>query len=242
MKEGPSMTNTTSQAPHPSANNSTKNLERSELTKIFESKLFWIAVVFILFSLPLTLSFRSPPVVQPPVLGQLQAFSLTNQDGKKFGTEELSGSVVLVNFIFTRCPSVCPVMTKSMSQVQERLKATAKSIQLVSITVDPENDTPEVLKKYAHSYGARHQTWNFLTGSKEEIRKIVVENFKTALEAEPSADTSDMSPAFDIAHSEHFVLIDQVGRIRAYEKVHSSSDINRLIKQFAILANSPPQT
>jgi protein SCO1/2 len=231
------MTNTTSQAQEQQ-----RNKAKAEITKIFESKLFWIAIVLILFSLPLTLSLRRPPVPQPPVLGQLNNFALTNQDGNPFGTAQVAGSVVLVNFVFTRCPSTCPVLTKTMSQIQERLKGTAKSIQLLSITVDPEHDKPEVLKAYAKQYGARHQTWNFLTGPKEDIRKLVVENFKSALEAPVSNDTTDMSPAFDIAHGEHFILVDQIGRIRAYEHVKSGKDINRLMKLFAILANTPPRS
>jgi protein SCO1/2 len=233
------MTNTTSQTPEQPLS---RRFAQSEVTKIFESKLFWIALVLILFSLPLVLSLKRPPVPQPPVLGQLGAFALTNQDGLPFGTPQVAGSVLLVNFVFTRCPSVCPVLTKTMSQVQGRLKGTGKSIQLLSISVDPEHDTPAVLKAYAKSFGARHDTWNFLTGSKEDIRKLVVDNFKSALEYPVSDDKSDMSPAFDIAHGEHFVLIDQIGRIRAYERIKDSNDINRLMKLFAIVANTPPRT
>ncbi len=233
------MTNTTSQTPEQPLN---KKLAQSEVTKVFESKLFWIALVLILFSLPLVLSLKRPPIPQPPVLGQLGAFALTNQDGLPFGTPQVAGSVLLVNFVFTRCPSVCPVLTKSMSQVQERLKGTAKSIQLLSITVDPDHDKPEVLKAYAKSYNARHDTWNFLTGSKEDIRKLVVDNFKSALEYPVSNDATDMSPAFDIAHGEHFVLIDQIGQIRAYERIKNSDDINRILRLFAIIANTPPRT
>lgn len=233
------MTNTTSQTPEQPLNS---RLARSEITKVFESKLFWIALVLILFSLPLVLSLKRPPVPQPPVLGQLGAFALTNQDGLSFGTPQVAGSVLLVNFVFTRCPSVCPVLTKTMSQIQGRLKGTGKSIQLLSISVDPEHDTPAVLKAYAKTFGARHDTWNFLTGNKEDIRKLIVDNFKSALEYPVSSDTSDMSPAFDIAHGEHFVLIDQIGRIRAYERIKDSDDINRLMKLFAIIANTPPRT
>ncbi|MEZ4815197.1 MAG: SCO family protein [Bdellovibrionota bacterium] len=233
------MTNTTSQTQEQVLN---KLAAKSEITKIFESKLFWVALVLILFSLPLTLSLRRPPVPQPPVLGQLGAFSLINQEGLPFGTEQVMGSVLLVNFVFTRCPSVCPTLTKAMSQIQERLKGTAKSIQLLTITVDPDFDKPNVLKAYAKQFGARHDTWNFLTGSKEDIRKLVVDNFKSALEEPISEDKTDMAPAFEIAHSEQFVIVDQVGRIRAYEHVQSSDDINRILRLFAIIANTPPRS
>jgi protein SCO1/2 len=215
---------------------------KNEITKIFESKLFWTALVLILFSLPLVLSLRRPEIPLPPVLGQMGDFELINQDGRKFGSEEVRGSVLLVNFIFTRCPDTCPTLTKNMEQVQNRLKGTAKSIQLLSISVDPEFDKPAVLKDYADKYGARNEYWNFLTGSNEEIRKIVVDNFKTALETEPSTDKSDMSPAMEIAHGEHFILVDQIGRIRAYEHIKSSEDINRILREFAILVNTPPKT
>src|SRR5688572_19343564 len=129
------MTNTTTP---PQEQRHNKAQARSELTKIFESKLFWAALVAILFSLPLVLSLRRPPVPQLPVLGQMGKFELVNQNGRKFGNDQLVGSVMLVNFVFTRCPSVCPILTKTMSDIQARLKGTAKSIQLVSITVDPD--------------------------------------------------------------------------------------------------------
>jgi protein SCO1/2 len=212
-----------------------------DLSRIFESKIFWIVLLLLLFALPLTLSLRKPSIEEPPILGQVTDFELINQDGRKFSSRDVSGSVVLVNFIFTRCPSVCPMLTQSMAQVQRRLKGTAKSIQLISVTVDPDFDTPEVLKNYALNYKANFSTWNFLTGTKEEIRRLVVDNFKTALEVEITDDPTDMAPAFDIAHSEHFVLLDQVGRIRGYKKIEKQEDINALLRDFAIIVNTPPK-
>ncbi len=213
----------------------------SPLTKFFESKIFWLVLVIILFSLPLVLSLRRPAVTQLPVLGQLQNFQLTNQDGKTFGTKQMAGSVLLVNFIFTRCRDVCALLSKTMSQIQLGLKGTAKSIQLLSITADPDYDRPGVLKAYGEKYVADFSTWNFLTGSKEEIRNLAVNNFKTALESEPSKDASDITPAFEIAHGEHFILIDQIGRIRAYKNIKTQADINQTLKEFAILVNTPPR-
>lgn len=227
------MTNTTT-LPQPQPSN-------SSFLKIFESKVFWLLVVVILFSIPLVMSLKRPSIVQLPVLGQLENFELINQKGRNFGTKDIAGSVLLVNFIFTRCPDTCPMLTRTMAQIQSQLKATGKSIQLLSITADPAFDKPEVLDAYASKFGADPGLWTFLTGSREAVRKVVVDNFKTALESPISADSQDMAPAFEIAHSERFVLIDQIGRIRAYKTIKTEKDINQTVKDFAILVNTPPR-
>jgi protein SCO1/2 len=236
MKEEQSMTDTTM-----SMEAQQNKKFGPDYSRLFESKPFWILVVGVLFSLPLMMSLMRPKVQQKPVLGTLKEFKLTNHDGRAFTNRDIDGSVVLVNFIFTSCPSTCPMLTKTMADVQARLKGTGKSVQLLSISVDPEHDTPEVLKTYAKKHFADLSTWSFITGSKEEIRNLVVGSFASPLSIESSDKPDDMSAGFQIAHGEHFVLLDQLGRIRSYEHINSPKDINRVMRDIAILVNTPPK-
>jgi len=197
--------------------------------------------VLTLFTLPLVRSLQKEPVQQLPVLGQINDFRLTNQEGREITSREFAGSVLLVNFIFTRCPNICPMMTSKMAKIQERLKGTAKSIQLLSISVDPSHDTPEVLKEYGKKFNADFKLWTFLTGPMEEIRRVVVDDFKTALDGE-AGEPGDMSGLMEITHGEHFALVDQIGQVRGYRRIQNQEDIDAVIRDFAIIVNSFPQT
>lgn len=208
---------------------------------IFSHPLFWTVTVLILFSIPLINSLRAPKLDIPPVLGQMNEFSLVNQDGRTMSRKDFFGSVLVVNFIFTKCPDVCPLLTKQMADIQARLKGTAKAIQLVSITVDPANDTPETLKKFAASYKADHRLWSFLTGPLDELMRVVVDDFKQAFDGQTLTNQEDrMDGMMEITHSEKFVLVDQSGQIRAYMSASTPEDINKILKKVAILANTEP--
>jgi protein SCO1 len=108
-----------------------------------------------------------------PVIGPAPPFALTSQDGKPMTLAELRGKVVAVTFIYTGCPDICPLLTEKMAQVQDELGPNLGSkTAFVSITLDPEHDTPEVLREYAQLWGARPEGWTFLTGSPEAIRDV----------------------------------------------------------------------
>ena len=94
-------------------------------------------------------------------------FKLTDQDGKPFDSEQLKGQVWVAALIFTNCPGVCPSMTQKLKELQDAVPA--KNVQLVSFTVDPERDTPEVLKQYARRFKADESRWHFLTGEKDTV-------------------------------------------------------------------------
>jgi protein SCO1 len=105
-----------------------------------------------------------------PVIGPAPDFALTSQDGAPVGTASLRGKVVAVAFIYTRCPDICPLLTQKMAQVQDALGADfGARIAFVSITLDPEHDTPAVLKRYAQAWGANLKGWSFLTGPQTAI-------------------------------------------------------------------------
>jgi protein SCO1/2 len=145
----------------------------------------------------------------PPVLGQVPAFSLTNRDGRAVGLADLAGAPWVADFIFTRCPASCPVMTARMARLNRELPADL-GVRMVSITVDPDHDTPQVLRKYAASFQAPDR-WLFLTGNKEALFRLSKEGFKLGVEV--NTRTESIEP---ILHSTRFVLVDGLGRIRGY--------------------------
>jgi protein SCO1 len=135
------------------------------------------AVIFVvLASLMLTQPDGPEPAAQEqalPKIGPAPEFALISQDGAPVKLADYRGKVVAVTFIFTLCADTCPVLTPMMSFVQDQLGADfGERIHFVSITVDPERDTPEVLKEYAQAFGANLSGWSFLTGTPDAIRDV----------------------------------------------------------------------
>jgi protein SCO1/2 len=208
-------------------------------SRIFEKPVFWIAFIAIALGLPLLQSIRQKPVALPPVLFQLPDFELTQQDSQQIKLSDFRGSVLVVNFIFTSCPMVCPRLTQQMAKIQSRFVGMGPAMRSVSITVDPKTDTPEVLREYGEKYRANFRNWHFLTGDLKQIEEVVVNGFKMAMvqtPQEPAAPTSLM----DITHGEHFVIVDQLGRIRAFKTANNDQEINSIVQTVAILANTNP--
>lgn len=108
-----------------------------------------------------------------PLIGSAPPFALTSQDGKRVALADLRGKVLAVTFIYTGCPDICPLVTQKMVEVQNALGVEfGAKIAFVSITLDPEHDTPAVLKDYAQSWGAKPEGWMFLTGSPAAVRDV----------------------------------------------------------------------
>jgi protein SCO1/2 len=151
-----------------------------------------------------------------PVLVQLPPFSLTERNRKPMGLEDLMGSVWIADFIFTRCPGPCPLMTSRLAKLQEIFKEEA-SMRLVSITVDPEYDTSQVLSEYADLFQAKPGRWFFLTGEKSRIHQLAQSGFL-------------VGSVQDVAvHSTRFILVDRKGRVRGYYDSQDDEDILKLI-------------
>jgi protein SCO1/2 len=149
----------------------------------------------------------------PPVLFQLPEFSLVDADGKAYGSAELRGQVYVASFFFTSCRSICPAIMHGMGRLQAGYKErNIEGIRLVSISVDPEHDTPEVLTAYGQELGVDPGRWTLLTGDPEQVRRLVVDGFKTPADA---ASPQGARP-IDIAHTGKLVLVDGVGRVRGY--------------------------
>jgi protein SCO1/2 len=140
-----------------------------------------------------------------PTIGPAPDFALTSQDGAEVTLESLRGKVVAVTFIYTWCPDVCPMLTDKMARVQDALGADfGTKVAFVSITFDPERDTPDVLKGYAEAFDANPAGWSFLTGEPEAVRDVAQSYGVVAL---PTADDS-------IDHTLLTTLIDRNGMIR----------------------------
>ena len=170
---------------------------------------FIIGCVVITAMRPLLRHVPAPP----PVLGRVPPYTLTDSGGLPFGSADLAGHVYVVNFFFTSCPSICPALMRSMAKLQDRYGAErVEGIRLVSISVDPANDTPTRLREYAAAVGADPNRWTLLTGSPGLIRAIVVDGFKTAM-SEPGTQPPDL---IDITHSGKLVLVDAEGGLRGY--------------------------
>lgn len=161
-----------------------------------------------------------------PVYGSMPVFTMQNQRGESFSAATLRGKVSIVNFMFTRCETVCPAFTMKMKGVQDRTAALGQDVQLVSISVDPEHDTPAKLATYAHRFGANPKRWSFLTGDPKLVKKTATEGLKLALSR--AGDTDSGVP--NIAHSERFVLVDEKLQIRGYYSSGDPASVDNLVR------------
>ena len=161
---------------------------------------------------------RQPPPPLP-VLGQLEAFELTDQRGAPFTAKELDGRVSIVNLIFTRCPTVCPVVTLKMRNLGRELPT--DGVQMVSFTVDPDFDSPKQLARFAERHRADRSDWFFVTGDPEQLEQRIQSSLKIGLERRGNSAAG----VPNIVHGTHFVLVDQERRIRGY---YDSADPDRL--------------
>ncbi|MEC7948543.1 MAG: SCO family protein [Myxococcota bacterium] len=173
----------------------------------------WFLFALLMLVPPAVLLGLRSQVAVPEDYGPMPSFSLVSHAGAPFTNADLAGDVVVLDFIFTRCPDVCPLMTTQMVALQRALPARpfgGPRLQLVSVSVDPMHDTPPVLQAYAERYGADLGPWTFLTGSPGDISALS-EGLAQALVARP---TDDEAP--DITHSQRLLLIDPSGHVRGF--------------------------
>jgi len=165
---------------------------------------------------------RSPKGA-PRVLFPLPEFELTDQEGQPFGTAQLLGKAWVGNFLFTRCRATCPVQTAKLADFQRQAQRwpDRSRVRFVSISVDPEYDTPAVLADYAAGYRIDQSSWRFLTGDRSAIWKLSKEGFKL-----PVLDSPDEGGP--ITHSPRFVLIDPAGQVRGFYDSGNDKDVRQL--------------
>jgi cytochrome oxidase Cu insertion factor (SCO1/SenC/PrrC family) len=166
---------------------------------------------------------RSFAVRELPVLGQVPSFALVERSGAKVTNETLRGKVWAIGFIFTHCAGQCPMIGEAMQKVEKSLRL-KPAFRLVSLTVDPERDTPQVLSRYADVWHADPYKWLFLTGKRAGIASLVQNGFHLA-----TGETDGTAGSDDISHSEKLVLVDGAGRIRGYYNALDEEEVSSLL-------------
>lgn len=228
---------TAAPAPAPSAPLAAKAAPppRSQLeervSRLVARPLFWALFIAAIAAFPIIRALVRPMPDPPKLRLPLPAYQMVNQRGEKFGSEDLKGKVYVADFVFTTCPTVCPKLTKTMERIQKRTKNLGTSLQLVTFTVDPDTDTPEVLLQYSRRYHVNQTRWSFLTGPLGEVETTVVKGFKIAMGKEEVSEG-----IFGIFHGERLVLVDGDSNIRGYYEADDDG-VATLIRDADVLLN-----
>jgi protein SCO1/2 len=160
--------------------------------------------------------------------------AFTNQLGKKVTLDSLKGKILVINFFFTRCPSICPGLAVSMRKLQQSFTNSRDSIvQFISISVDPERDSVQELRKFANRFTANHDSWWFVTGDKKEIYAFALQELKASI-----ADT-EVDTAF--IHTENFFLLDRERVVRGWYNGFDSVKQARLVHDIPLLMLEKPK-
>lgn len=156
-------------------------------------------------------------------------FSLTTQEGEQVTFADFEGKIIVADFFFTTCPTICPIMTKQMTRLQWLLEDPSyDDVHFLSYTVDPKHDTPEVLKAYAEEQGADLTRWTFLTGDQEYIHELGFEGYLL------STMEDEMAPG-GFLHSSMFVLLDRDRHIRGFYDGTSTKEVDDLVTDIKML-------
>lgn len=206
------------------------------------TRLLWIRIGISLLALAGIVGlyqFAAPQIQPLPVYMPLPGVTLTDQNGEAFDLAQTRGRVVLLSLIYTHCPDVCPVTTAKMKQVQDLIRGAGLNdqVQLITFTVDPERDTPDVLQKYQHLYHGSPDNWTFLSGASDKI-DILIKGLDLYVERVyyvdntpvPVSSLSDpLSVAYVVNHTDLMFLVDRQGNVRAMPP-GSRSDVNETFK------------
>jgi protein SCO1/2 len=175
--------------------------------------LFGLLVVFLVAVVPSIIvpTLMCRPEHKPlPDWGEVGSFQLVDQLGQPFGDDALRGKISIVSFVFTRCDTICPVISMKMARIQEKTFDLGREIKLVSFSVDPEYDTPARLAEYAKKYGADPERWRFVTGPNDKVYSLIEGPFMTSMMR--AQDRPSGVP--DIKHGGYFLLLDRNLHIR----------------------------
>ena len=160
---------------------------------------------------------------------KISDFSLTNQNGETVTQNKFDNKIYVADFFFTTCQSICPIMTKNMKEIQDKLIKDSE-VLLLSHTVFPEIDSVEVLKKYAIENDVIDSKWDLVTGDKKQIYDLARKSYLAAKD--------NSFGEYEMIHTENFVLIDKKKQIRGFYDGTNKEEINRLYKDIKILKNS----
>jgi protein SCO1/2 len=176
----------------------------------------------------------APSEEELPVLGVVPEFSLLASTGQPLSRRDLAGSVWIADFIFTRCGSICPILTAQMAKIQAALaRAGDTSVRLVSFSVDPAYDTPEVLQEYATRFHADPNRWTFVTGQRNVLYGLIGAGFHLAVADRPEGGNTDGGGL--ITHGDSFVLVDGSFNIRGYYHGTDAESVQQLLSDLGKL-------
>ena len=164
-------------------------------------------------------------VTSLPTLSTIPNFTLTNQNNTPTTQDNLKGKIWVADFIYSQCGDECPMMTSKMAAVQSKVK-NVQGVAFVTVTTDPVNDTPKVLKSYAAAHKADEANWFFLTGDKKEIVNLSKVGFKLP---------ADLKRRI---HTEKFALVDKEGHVRGYYDSTAAADLTKLEADIHSLADA----
>jgi protein SCO1/2 len=161
--------------------------------------------------------------------GVVPSFQFIDQNGESFGSQQLLGKIWIADFVYSTCPGPCPMISSRMGELQKPLRDT--DVKLVSFSVDPQHDTPAVLRDYAAKLNAQPGRWYFLTGDKDTIYRLSREGFKLAASAGEAAGP---------IHSTRMALVDRSGVIRGYYDATDADAVTRLLADVTHLRREQP--
>ncbi|WP_462254231.1 SCO family protein [Ferruginibacter sp.] len=151
---------------------------------------------------------RNGKKVTDTIWHKVKNIQFTNQLGKKVSLDDLHGKIIVLDFFFTRCPSICPGLAKSMKRLQDSFVKNDSIVQFISISIDPEHDSVPQLRKFADRYNINHDTWWMVTGDKKEIYDFAINEIKANV-ADPGVDTA-------FIHTENFFVLDSNRIVRGF--------------------------
>jgi len=150
----------------------------------------------------------------PPRLGPVPNFTLVDRSGRAVALTDLAGQPWVADFIFTRCSGMCPALSTRMAELRRQLRQQGLQARLVSFSVDPSHDTPDVLREYAARFAPDDDGWLFVTGERDALYQLIGQGFRLSVAERPPGQGDDAGEL--ITHSDRFVLVDADGQIRGY--------------------------
>lgn len=196
--------------------------------KLFPQLIIWLTVlsVVILFVGIILIKPPNSNQTELPILGSLPDFAFTQSNGQPFGLAEMKGKINVVDFMFTSCPMICPVLTAKMAALYRDFAADT-NIRFISITVDPQTDSLPVLRAYASDHGITDDRWIFLRAPIEQVIALSEKGFMLSADRLPGG------------HSTRFILVDNLGNIREYYDSGDDASLIKLKNELRQLSLSP---
>ena len=170
---------------------------------------------------------RNGKKVTDTIWHKVKNIQFTNQLGKKVSLNDLHGKIIVLDFFFTRCPSICPGLAKSMKRLQDSFVKNDSIVQFISISIDPEHDSVPQLRKFADRYNINHDTWWMVTGDKKEIYDFAINEIKANV-ADPGVDTA-------FIHTENFFVLDSNRIVRGFYNGFDSVKQAKLVRDIPLL-------